>query len=216
MTLSSRIAGAFLAVAGTMMIAIVADYIATMSGLSAEGATLDHVAAYASQHYDHLAFGWRFEIIAMALIGAAALTLMSRSSRIGWSLTAMGVAVVSPMYPVMIGGYGAVFASPPVDVPLYGAFRRIATEIFYIGNLLLSSGLALAFALEAAERVRLMPIWFLAIAALANASVGVTFALMHFNILVDFRIAAPAIFVAFATLAVFGGSALLKRGGEGR
>lgn len=213
MTISERSAGAMLALAGVMLIVIIVDYISTMSGLRgvAGAPTPAEVAAYASTHYDRLALGWHFEILAMAMLGAAALTLMDRVSRVGWALVAIGVAVVAPMYAIMIGGYGAVFSSEPINVQLYSTLRAVATEIFYTGNLFINTGLAIAFCLELRTENKVLPGWFFFLAIGANVIVALTFLLTHFGILSNFTIAGPVILVAFALLSVFGGRLATKK-----
>ncbi|MEM9233812.1 MAG: hypothetical protein AAGA69_06180 [Pseudomonadota bacterium] len=196
-----------------MLIVIIIDYITIMSGLTGVNGppTIEEVAVFASDNFSSLSLGWHFEVIAMALLGAASLTLMTRESRIGWALTAIGVVVVAPMYAIMIGGYGAVFAASEMDTNLYAAFRSVATEVFYAGNLLLNAGLALAFILEFYGSQRIMPAWFLVLAALANAVVAIVFALTHFGLLADFRVAGPVIIVAFLLTAIFGGRLIMMR-----
>jgi hypothetical protein len=156
--LSTRVGGLLLAVGAFAFIPIIFEYvfvIGTPTGTGADGSvTSADSAAHALSHWQPLSRGWRFEILAIASVAAAAMTLMGRhgNGRPGWALVVVGVLITCPMYALMLGGYGAVLHGSDTDLELYGALRASAIQFFHSGIALMRLGLALVFLAEIATR----------------------------------------------------------------
>lgn len=205
-----RIGGLFLLVGAAAMPFIILDYFAIVAGLARAGAepSAAELVAYYKTAYGDLSRGWHIEVLAMALIGAGALTRIAQAARPGWALTAIGVALVLPMYPIMIGGYGSVLEGSQPDEFLM--LRAIATDIFYAGSLVLCSGLALALWLERAEaRPRVLKFILIA-GALLNLLAAAGFALLHFGADFPLSYVGPVALLGFVSLAVFGASVVFN------
>jgi hypothetical protein len=203
---SSRIGGLFLLVAGTSLPVIIIDYINTMSGLvGANGApTIPERVSFAATVFEHLQIGWHAEVVAMALLGAGALSLLGRGSRSGWALCAMGCVVAMPMYAVMVGGYGGVFSQSNVNVELFQVLNGMANFSFLIGQGLVHLGLGIAFLLEDREDLTLLPRWVLLLGAATNLLTGVVFILNHIGMLESFLLAGPFGLLGHLLVAAFG------------
>ena len=211
---ANRIGGIFLLVGAAAMPFIILDYRAVMAGLARAGAApgaVDLVAHY-QVAYGHLSRGWQIEVLALALIGAGALTRISHVARAGWALAAIGVALVLPMYPIMIGGYGSVLQSSPPQVAEFLMLRSIATDIFHAGMLVLSSGLALALWLERADAKRLLLRVVLLAGALLYLLAAAGFGLLHFGADIPLSRIGPFALLGFVSLAVFGASVAFDPG----
>lgn len=199
-----RIGGLLLLIAAAAMPFIIAEYLAITRDFPGADASASVLEGYYDARYADLARGWHFEVLSMAMLGAGALIRMGQSARSGWAITAIGVALVLPMYPSMIGGYGTIFGSSNVDLASYHLVRTFATEIFYVGNLVISAGLGVALWQERDLRLTRMPGWSLLIGILANAIGAVGFGVLHFGGNIPLSVIGPAGLVGFIVLAVFG------------
>ena len=202
--MTSRIGAGLLFLACVALPVIIADYIRIMSGFeSGADAAMMVRAEYARDVYPSAARGWVFESLAISCVATAGLILMERKSRAGWALTVVGALVTMPMYPVMLGGYGQVFASPDLDVQLFAVLRSVATVVFYIGQALMMIGFALILVLEISTPNRLLPTWILGLGAAANFIAGMVFLLLHFSLLSSFMVGGPFGIIGFITMAMF-------------
>jgi len=95
----------------------------------------------------------------------------------------MGCVATLPMYAVMVGGYGAVFSQPELDVALFEALNGIAMFSFLSGQALVHLGLGLAFVIESRASEVLLPRWFFIVGAGVNTVTGTVFALNHTGVL---------------------------------
>lgn len=203
---SSRVGGFFLLVAGISMPIIIIDYIVTMSGLAgADGPpTLSERADFVASVFDHLQIGWHAEVVAMALLGAGALSLINRASCSGWALCAMGCIVTMPMYALMVGGYGAVLSQADPNLELFEALLGTTGFSFHIGQGLTHLGLGIAFFIESLAKAPIMPRWFFLLAAAANTFTGVVFSLIHTGTLDNFMVAGPFGLLSYLVIVIFG------------
>ncbi|MEL6862106.1 MAG: hypothetical protein AAGL11_09725 [Pseudomonadota bacterium] len=202
--MTSRIGAGLLFFACVALPIIIVDYILIMSGFEG-GADADMLARaeYAQEIYPLAARGWLFESIAVSFVAAAGLIFLDRKSRAGWALATVGALVTMPMYPIMLGGYGEVLASPDLDVQLFAVLRQIATVIFYIGQGFMMMGFALVLVLELRDSGRLLPIWLLGLGAGANFVAAMVFLLLHFGLLSSFMVGGPFGIVGFIVMALF-------------
>lgn len=209
--MSARLGGGFLCLACIAMPIIIVDYLMIMSGAEG-GAEITNVerARYAKSVFAAAARGWTFEVLAISLIAAASFILMTRPSRAGWALAAVGALVTMPMYPIMLGGYGEVFAQPDLNVDLFMVLRAISLIVFYVGQGLMMAGFGLVLFLELRSSDRLMPNWLYGLGVGANAIAGGIFLLLHFGLLNNFAIGGPFGLVGFAIMAVFGARLALR------
>ena len=177
-------------------------------------AMLSERLEYYDAQFATLARGWHFEVLAMALIGAGALTRLSGDARAGWALAAIGVAAVLPMYPLMIGGYSAAFAGGAIGLNNFEMVNGFSTEIFYVGNLLACAGLALALALEWRAQTRPAPGWLLIVGAIANGLSSLGFLALHAGVPVQLAMVGPMGLIGFISLAAFGAFVAFRKTDE--
>ncbi|MEL6827902.1 MAG: hypothetical protein AAFN91_16765 [Pseudomonadota bacterium] len=203
--MTSRIGSGFLFLACVALPIIIIDYIRIRSGFEGGAdASMLFRAEYARDSFSETARGWLFESIAISLVAVAGLILMERKSRAGWAMAVVGALVTMPMYPVMLGGYGEIFANPDLDVQMFAVLRGVATVVFYIGQALMMLGFALVLALELQHPESLLPKWLLGLGAIANLIAGVVFLLLHFGLLSSFMIGGPFGIIGFIIMALFG------------
>jgi hypothetical protein len=153
-----RIGGLLLAAGAFAFIPIIFEYVFVVGAPTGTGAggsiTSADSAAHALSHWQTLSRGWRFEVLAIASVAAAAMTLMGRhgNGRPGWALVVVGVLITCPMYALMLGGYGAVLHTSDIDLGLYGALRASAIQFFHSGIGVMRLGLAMVFLAEVTTR----------------------------------------------------------------
>jgi hypothetical protein len=105
----------------------------------------------------HLEANWAFarglwiaEMIAIALIAAAALAFQGEPSsaraarRLSWSSVAVGAIFLLFMYPLMLGGYPEAVRFFEDTPGLLASINSIATFIFFVGNAILFAALGAA------------------------------------------------------------------------
>ncbi len=211
-TLSTRVGGLFLLLAGVALPIIVIDYMTTMSGLVSDGysPSADERVTFARSVFGHLAVGWHAEVFAMALLGAGALALSNRVSRAGWSLSVMGCVVAIPMYAVMVGGYGGLFEQTTSSIELFEILNGIAGFSFIAGQGLVHLGLGVAFLIEARVKPSVAPAWMLLLAAATNLLGACIFILNHVGVLNSFVYAGPFGLVGHILVAIFGFKLLIE------
>lgn len=214
--MSVRIAGLFLLVGCMVMLVTTVDYVQSVAEFTGgEDATVAEKLRYTQSVFERRAFGWMFEVMAVALIATASLTLSSRSSRIGWILAGVGALFTAPMYALLRGGTGAVLKNTEINAELYAGINGIAAETFFIGQGLMMSGLGLAFILEFFSEFRPLPRWFLAIGGLFSTVSGLVFILVHTNLVESYMIAGLTGLVGLAASSMLGGAFVLGRGDQG-
>lgn len=198
---SERLGGLFLMLGAASLPLIIIEYVMVTSGTPTD---LSARMAYYEETHSTLARGWHFEVIAMALIGAGALVRLNSPGRAGWALAAIGVAAVLPMYPMMIGGYAAAYASGEIGPVNFELVNEMAKEIFYVGNLLTSAGIALALFLERKSATILVPKWLMWVGAIFNGIAGLGFLALHAGLPIQLAMLGPFGLIGFISLAAFG------------
>lgn len=203
--MSTRIGGVLLLLAGIALPIIIIDYVMVMSSFDggADATNLQR-AEFAKGVYAHLARGWAFEILAICFVATASFIFLDRPSRAGWSMAAVGALVTIPMYAVMLGGYGEIFAQPELDPDLYVVLRGITVIVFEVGQGLMMDGLGLVLFLEMANPARLLPKWLLLIGGLFNGFSGLVFLAMHLGASVSLAIGAPFALIGLAITGLLG------------
>lgn len=207
---SRRLGGLFLLLGAASMPFIIGEYLMITSG-APPVSDLAARMAHSQANITALARGWQFEVIAMALIGAGALTRLGTAAAAGWALAAIGVAAVLPMYPMMIGGYASAFAIGPGGEMVYSLVNGFSSEVFYVGNLLVCAGLGLAMAQEATVRVWNGPVWIVWTAAVANGLAALGFLALHAGLPVSLAMVGPFGLAGFISVALFGAIAAFGR-----
>lgn len=198
---SEHIGGLFLLLGAGSMPFIIAEYLMITSAAPTDIAAR---LVYYEDNFVALSRGWHFEVLAMALIGAGALVRLKTTGRAGWALAAIGVAAVLPMYPLMIGGYSSAFAGGEIGANSFGLINGITTELFFVGNLLTSAGLSLAFWLERSSGPSPVPRWVVIIAAVSNGLAALGFAALHAGLGIPLPLVGPVGLLGFISVAVFG------------
>lgn len=208
--LNTRLGGLMLAVAAFSLIPIIIEYVIILSALTGTGPggsiTTADSAAHASSHWIALSRGWRFEVFAVALMAAAALTLMERpgNARLGWALVAIGALVACPMYALMLGGYDAALHGVSVNLKLYAVLRASAFEFFYSGFALMRFGLAAVFFVETAKRGPLLWRGLFMLGFVTNLVHGAAFMALFWGAKIPMAIIGPFGLVGFILVGVFG------------
>ena len=208
--LSIRVGGLLLAVGAFAFIPIIVEYVFVVgapTGTGAEGSvTTADSAAHAMSHWRSLSRGWRFEILAIALVAAAALTLMGRSGngRPGWALVVVGVLITCPMYALMLGGYGAVLHGSDTDIQLYGALRASAIQFFHSGIAVMRLGLALVFLAEVTTRCSKMWRSIFMLGFATNLLHGVFFIALFWGASIPLRMISPFGILGFVFAGILG------------
>ncbi|WP_394727972.1 hypothetical protein [Altererythrobacter sp. GH1-8] len=205
---STRLGGLFLLLGAASMPFIIVEYVMVTSAAPPTGNRTENLA-YFEANLPTLVRGWHFEVIAMALVGAGALSRLVGTARAGWALTAIGVASVLAMYPLMIGGYAAAFEADSLAGDKI--VNAVATELFYAGNFLASAGLGLALFLEAKASERAAPGWVLWIGVIANSLAALGFLALHAGFPVSLQMVGPFGLVGFVSTAAFGAFVALKK-----
>lgn len=202
--MDKRLAGIFLLLGGGTLPFIIIEYVLISQNFPGLTANPSELHSYYQQYYPDLARGWRFEMIAMALLGAGALIQMKDDNRSGWALAAIGVALVLPMYAAMIGGYGTIVSQEQFDLAAYRMIVGFATSVFDGGNFVFSLGIAVALFQEAKPvRPRKLS-WLLNAGALAHFAVSVGFAIRHFGGELPLPLIGIPALLGFVVVAVFG------------
>lgn len=200
---SERIGGLFMLLGAASLPFIIIEYVMITSGAPTMDA-LSARMAYYEANIVALSRGWHFEVLAMALIGAGALTRIGSRAGAGWALAAIGVAATLPMYPAMIGGYPSVFDGLEGAEVTYRSVNGFTTEVFYAGNLLVCFGLAIAFWLESGATQSVAPGWVLWVGTVANLAAGLGFLGLHFGLALPLTILGPVGLLGFLSTAAFG------------
>lgn len=200
---SERLGGLFLMLGGASLLFIIGEYIVLSAGAPGFD-QMEERAIFYLERYPSLSRGWHFEFVAMSLIGAGALTRLNSAAKGGWALSAIGIAGVLPMYPIMIGGYPPALEAAQDSVLAYNILNEIAWEIFVAGNMVLNLGLALAFWLECGGPSLRPPRWLMWIGFLANLAAGLGMMAMHAGLPVKISQAGSFALIGFLALAIFG------------
>ena len=211
---SERLGGLVLMLGGASLLFIIVEYIILSAGAPGFDELQDRAIFYL-ERYPSLARGWHFEFVAMSLIGAGALMRLDTRGKGGWALTAIGVAGVLPMYPLMIGGYPFALEAAQDSVLAYSILNEIAWEIFVAGNMILNFGLALAFWLDCGAPDRPAPRWLMWVGFLANLAAGLGMLAMHAGLPVQISQAGPFALIGFFALAIFGAFQAFNRSQTG-
>ncbi|MEM6856438.1 MAG: hypothetical protein AAF559_01080 [Pseudomonadota bacterium] len=207
---SERLGGLFLMLGAASLLFIIIEYIVLSSGAPGFDQLQDRAVFYL-ERYPSLARGWHFEFVAMSLVGAGALMRLGSPGKGGWALTAIGIAGVLPMYPLMIGGYPPALEAAQDSVLAYKILNEIAWEIFVAGNMILNLGLALAFWLEYGASPQRPPRWLMWAGFGANLIAGLGMLAMHAGLPVQIAIAGTFGLVGFLVLAIFGAFLAFRR-----
>jgi len=202
--MDKRLGGIFILLGAGALPFIVVEYVLISQNFPGLNASTSELHSYYQQYYTDLARGWRFEMIAMALLGAGALVQMKDINRSGWALTAIGVALVLPMYAAMIGGYGTIVSQEQFDLAGYRTIVGFATSVFDGGNFVFSLGLAVALFQEAKLTRTGMPGWLLICGSLAQFAASVGFAFRHFGGELPLPVMGIPALLGFVVVAVFG------------
>jgi hypothetical protein len=179
--MDNRLGGIFILLGSASLPFIIIEYVLISQNFPGVSASMSDLGSYYEKYYADLSRGWKFEMLAMALLGAGALVRTASPARAGWALTAIGVALVLPMYAAMIGGYGAIINQEPFDLNAYRLILGFASSVFDGGNVIVSFGIALALFQEAKLARTEMPVWLLYSGAIAQFAAGLGFTIRHFG-----------------------------------
>ncbi len=202
--MDQRFGGIFLLLGAGALPFIAIEYVLISQHFPGLTASTSELHSYYQQYYPDLSRGWRFEMIAVALLGAGALVQMKDINRSGWALTAIGVALVLPMYAAMIGGYGALVSQEQFDLAGYLTIVGFATSVFDGGNFVFSLGMAVALFQEAKLSRTRMPGWLIISGSLAQFAASVGFAFRHFGGELPLPLMGIPALLGFVVVAVFG------------
>lgn len=214
--MSTRISGVFLAIASSIFLITTIDYVSTVATFEGgENATVDDRMVWAKSVFSQMANGWMFEMIAVGLFAAVALSLNERASKPGWAMTAVGALITAPQYALLRGGRGEIFASDEINTQLYLTVSKIASEAYYAGQGFMMLGLGLVFFLEFAQDHRPLPRWLLGIGGFFSCCSGLFFLLMYTNVVDSYMFAGLTGLAALAAAAILGVGLAMQKRNEG-
>ncbi|MEL6826747.1 MAG: hypothetical protein AAFN91_10915 [Pseudomonadota bacterium] len=201
--MATRIAGAFLLFGCIILLVTTVDFVSTVATFTGgDDAPIADRLAWSKSVYDRMAAGWMIEVIAIGLIAAAGLSFLSRASRTGWALAAVGALVTAPQYAMLRGGRGGVFESDEINAELFITVSRMASEAFYIGQGLMMFGFACVFVLEILNPARVLPRWALGFGGVFGTLSGTFFVMMHTNLIDSWMLAGLTGLVTLAATSV--------------